>query len=46
MRIILVALIATFVLGAFAVTDPEVASMVNKMEGSKYGKTLLDTIAL
>jgi hypothetical protein len=37
---------ACMVLGAMAVTDPEVASIVEKMEKSKYGKTLLDTIAL
>jgi len=33
-------------LGVFATTDPEVASIVRRMESTKYGKTLLDTIAL
>jgi len=33
-------------LGVFAVTDPEISTAVNRMENSKYGKTLLDTIAL
>jgi hypothetical protein len=43
----LIAIIACFMLlGANATTDPEVASIVKRMESSKYGKTLLDTIAL
>lgn len=46
MKIIIAVLFCTFVLGALAVTEPEVATMVKRMENSKYGKTLLDTIAL
>jgi hypothetical protein len=38
--------ISMILFGVMAVTDPEVASIVKKMENSKYGKTLLDTIAL
>jgi len=34
------------VLGAFATADPEIASIIDNMEKTKYGKTLLDTIAL
>jgi hypothetical protein len=42
-----VALIAcTLLMGAYATADPEIAPIIAKMEKSKYGKTLLDTIAL
>lgn len=33
-------------IGVFAVTDPEINSVVKRMENTRYGKTLLDTIAL
>jgi len=33
-------------MGAFATADPEISTVVNRMEKTKYGKTLLDTIAL
>nr|AWX67865.1 trichocyst matrix protein T2-A [Philasterides dicentrarchi]QEE82883.1 trichocyst matrix protein T2-A [Philasterides dicentrarchi] len=46
MRVLTALFACVLVLGAFAVTDPEIASVVRKMENSKYGKTLLDTIAL
>lgn len=46
MKFFIALLACTFILGAFATADPEISSIVNNMEKSKYGKTLLDTIAL
>jgi len=46
MKFSTVLLACVLFLGVFAVTDPEVTSVVKRMENSKYGKTLLDTIAL
>lgn len=46
MKFMIVILAISMVIGALAVTDPEVATIVKRMENSKYGKTLLDTIAL
>lgn len=46
MKFMIVVIAISMIIGAMAVTDPEVASIVKKMENSKYGKTLLDTIAL
>jgi len=45
MKFFIVLIACTLLLGAFA-ADPEISSIVNNMEKSKYGKTLLDTIAL
>jgi hypothetical protein len=46
MKLIIVLIACTLFMGAFATADPEISSVVNKMEKTKYGKTLLDTIAL
>jgi hypothetical protein len=46
MKVFLALIACTMIFGAYATADPEVASIVKKMESSKYGKTLLDTIAL
>jgi len=46
MKVFIAIIACTLFLGAMATADPEIASIVNKMESSKYGKTLLDTIAL
>jgi len=46
MKFILALLASIFIVGVTATADPEIASIVSKMEKTKYGKTLLDTIAL
>jgi len=46
MKFLAVIIAITMVLGAMATADPEVATIVARMESSKYGKTLLDTIML
>jgi len=46
MKVFIALLACTLFVGAFATADPEIAAIVSNMEKSKYGKTLLDTIAL
>lgn len=46
MKLFIVLIACTLFMGAFATADPEISSIVNRMEKTKYGKTLLDTIAL
>lgn len=46
MKVLAVIAIACLIATSFATTDEEVYDKLHKMENSKYGKTLLDTIQL
>jgi hypothetical protein len=46
MKVLSLLLVSIMVLGAFATSDPQFDQTIKKMESSKYGKTLLETIAL
>lgn len=46
MKVSTIFAICLLFVGVFATADPEITSIVSNMEKSKYGKTLLDTIAL
>lgn len=46
MKFFVVLIAVAMISGAMATSDPEVASIVERMESTTYGKTLLDTIIL
>jgi hypothetical protein len=46
MKVLALLVVTALIASSFATSDEEVYKILNKMENTKFGKTILDTIAL